>query len=140
MSVLVVDASVAAKWFFVEAHSEEARLILDEQNDLHSPDFMYLEFDKFLKRKIERGETDKILADEIRCTLERYPIQTHPFLPFRELAWEISNQTGTSVYDCLYMALAVLLECQVLTADVHMVNSMHKSEYINRVQLLDGSQ
>jgi predicted nucleic acid-binding protein len=43
MSVYVVDASVAAKWFFDEPFSDEATRLLDASHTLHVPDFFLLE-------------------------------------------------------------------------------------------------
>jgi predicted nucleic acid-binding protein len=45
MSVYVVDASVAAKWFFEEAYSEDASRPLHAKYRLHAPDFLLLELD-----------------------------------------------------------------------------------------------
>ena len=84
----MVDASVVAKWFFNEELSKTARRVLHGGYDLHAPDFMFMEIDKLLMRKIRRGDTDKKLADEIRAATRSYAIQVHAFMQFRELAWE----------------------------------------------------
>lgn len=48
MSILVVDAGVAAKWFFDEPLSDEAARLLDPSYELHAPDFFLLEIDNVL--------------------------------------------------------------------------------------------
>ena len=39
MSVLIVDASVGAKWFFEEEFSDFSIALLDSRHQLHAPDF-----------------------------------------------------------------------------------------------------
>ncbi len=56
MSIFVVDASVAAKWFFDEPLSAEAARLLDVSHGLHAPDFFSLEIDSILCKKMRRGE------------------------------------------------------------------------------------
>ena len=48
MSLYVVDASVAAKWFIEEVHAEAALALLRESNRLHAPDFLLVEMDGLL--------------------------------------------------------------------------------------------
>ncbi len=48
MSIYVVDASVAAKWFLEEDYTTEAFRLLALGNTLHAPDFMLLDIDHVL--------------------------------------------------------------------------------------------
>lgn len=117
MSVYVVDASVAAKWFLPEQYTESARRVLAPENDLHAPDLFLVEIDSVLCRHIRRGELSIAEGDEIRRSLVGYPIQYTPLEELRTLAYAMANQTRTTPYDCLYLALAVLLGGQMVTAD-----------------------
>ena len=45
MSVYVIDASIAAKWFFDENLSGAARGVLNQEHRLFAPDFFLLEMD-----------------------------------------------------------------------------------------------
>ena len=56
MSIYVVDASVAAKWFFDEPLSDESARLLDPSHVLHVPDLFLIEIDSVLCKKIRRGE------------------------------------------------------------------------------------
>ena len=117
MSVYVLDASVAAKWFMEEDHDDVALAILTGPDELHAPDFLLLEVDSVLCKWIRRGTLTVPEADAVRAGLRRYPIQTHPFGQIHDSAYAIAKQTARSVYDCLYLALAERLGAQVVTAD-----------------------
>jgi predicted nucleic acid-binding protein len=67
--IIVVDASVAAKWFIAEDNTDDALLLLDMPFDLHAPDLLYLEFDNILCKLIRRGllsEEEGFDSDRIR--------------------------------------------------------------------------
>jgi len=117
MSVFVVDASVAAKWFFNEEDAVNALSVLHEGNQLHAPDFLRLEMDSILCKWVRRGTVGAADARDIRDTFRRYPIEYHPFASLQDSAYAIATQAGRSVYDCLYVALAALLKAKMVTAD-----------------------
>ena len=117
MSLYVVDASVAAKWFTDEEDATPALMLLDERHALHAPDFFALEMDSVLCKWIRRGVVTEPEGDDIRATLGRLPIQYHPFRLLQDSAYAIANRTGLSLYDGLYVALAVLLKGRLVTAD-----------------------
>ena len=117
MSVSVVDASVAAKWVFPEYYTEDALRLLADRNRLHAPDFILAELDDVVCKRIRRGEISRVDGNRVREALRRFPIQTHSFLPLLDPAYEIALRSGRSLYDCLYIALAVLLDGRMVTAD-----------------------
>jgi len=124
MSVFIVDASVAAKWFFKEDNGEEALSILDESNQLHAPDFLLLEMDSIILKWVRRGAVGPQEGIDIRDALRRYPVQHHPFTSFLDDAFTIASQTGQSIYDCLYVALAAVLHGRMVTADRRLYDAM----------------
>jgi len=117
MSTLVVDASVAAKLFVEEDLSEAALSVLDVSNQLHAPDFLFLEMDNVICKWVRRGVITESEGGDIRAAFRRIPIKVHPFVSLRDSAYYIANQTRRSVYDCLYVALAVFLNGWMVTAD-----------------------
>ena len=127
MSTYVVDASVAAKWFFDEPLSEEANRLLDPYHVLHVPDFFLLEIDSILCKKIRRGEISEGEAKEIRSALGIFPIQKHPFQLMMDPAFELAVQTQSSTYDCLYLVLAIVLGSKMVTADRRFYDNISKS-------------
>ncbi len=117
MSVYVVDASVAVKWFLEEVHSHDAARLLRPEYRLHAPDFLLLEVDSVLCRKIRRTEISHDEAIEVRSALRSFPVEKHPFALLMDAAYEMASRNRGSVYDCMYLALAMVLGARMVTAD-----------------------
>jgi len=115
--IVIVDASVAAKWFFGEEYSEAALCLLGNPFELHIPEFFFLEIDSILSKRIHRRELSEVEALEIHDEVRSIPIQSYPTFDLLERAFEMVLETGQSVYDCIYLALAEALEGRMVTAD-----------------------
>jgi len=61
-------------------------------------------------------------------------LKWHPDEPLFPKAFEIANETGRSLYDCLYLSLAVSLDAQMVTADLRFYNALKDGDY--RAKLL----
>ena len=133
MSVFIVDASVAAKWFIEEKHSGAALSVLDEKNQLHAPDFLLLEMDSIICKWIRRDVVSPAEGSDVRSALRQYPIQYHPFVPLLDSAFAIANRTGQSMYDCLYVALAALIKGRMVTADRTLHDAIKKGSFRKNV-------
>lgn len=133
MSILIVDASVAAKWFFKEDGREEALSVLDEGNQLHAPDFLLLEMDSIIRKWVRRGAVGPEEGRDIRDALRLYPVQFHPFMSALDPAFDIASQTGQSVYDCLYIALAAILKGRMVTADRRLHDALKNGPFKRHV-------
>lgn len=117
MSSCVVDASVAAKWFVREEHTEAAHSLLDERNDLHVPDIFLVETDSFICKWVRRGIMTAVDGGGIRASIRGTSLQFHPFGPLLDSAYAIAAETGQGIYDCLYVALAALVGGPMVAAD-----------------------
>lgn len=137
MSVLVVDASVAAKWFLEEVHSRAARRVLEPGNELFAPDFLLLEIDSVLWKRLRRGELTPRDCADARLLLRQLPITFHPFAAMQDSAYEIAVRADHSVYDCLYVALAVLLDGRLITADRRLANAFADDPASPHVQWIE---
>ncbi|MFH1091272.1 MAG: type II toxin-antitoxin system VapC family toxin [Pseudomonadota bacterium] len=129
MNVIIVDASIAAKWFIEENYGQAALSVLNDNNQLHAPDFMLLEMDNIICKWIRRRSIDTREAVDLRIALRQYPIKLHPFLSCLDPAFAIAVQTGQSVYDSLYVALATLLEGRMVTADRRLYDLVKNSRF-----------
>ena len=133
MSVLIVDASIAAKWFIEEEDSEAALSVLDKTNRLHAPDFLLVEMDSIICKWIRRGIVSLLEGNNLRYALRQYPIQHHQLISFLDSTFAIANRTGQSIYDCLYVALAVLIDGRMVTADRKLYDALKNSPFKKHV-------
>jgi predicted nucleic acid-binding protein len=124
LSLYVVDANVVAKWFVPEPLSEEAVRLLDEKHELASPDLLWPELGNVLWKKARAGQLTSQETARIVRALDQFPVTVFPSRLVLEGALEIALGTGRSVYDSVYVALAVALECPLVTADERLVNTL----------------
>ncbi len=125
MSALVIDASVGVKWFVPEDHSAEARVRRSGPDELHVPAFFFdLEIASVLWMKVRRAEIARADADLILAQLPALPVVRHPEAPLLPAAFDLADRAQRTVYDCLYLALAVQLGGRMVTADQKLYNSL----------------
>jgi predicted nucleic acid-binding protein len=137
MSAYVIDASVAAKWFTQEEYTTDATRLLTGQHELHAPDFFMLEMDSIICKWVRRGIITEADGSAARSTLAQLPIEKHPFVPLRDAAYSLANRTGRSVYDCLYVALASLLNTAMVTADRRLYNALAAGPFERHVAWIE---
>ena len=114
---VVVDASVAVKWLLTEPYSAEALKLLSGDTALHAPDLLLSEVGNILWKRVRKSE---ITADKARELLEwliALPLELHTSSPLMLAALEIACQYDRTVYDSLYIALAVREKTVLVTAD-----------------------
>jgi predicted nucleic acid-binding protein len=137
MSLFVVDASVGVKWFVPEVHSDAARRLQDSAHDLHVPTLFDVEIGNIIWKKRRRSELTRAEADAILAQLPLLPLTRHPESLLLVQAFDLAEQTQRTVYDSLYLALAVHLNGQVVTADERWWNSLQGTswqQFLIRVQ------
>ena len=138
MSVYIVDASVAAKWFFDEGHGTgDALRLLSDKHHLHAPDLFLVEFDNITLKRVRRNETTADQANVIRKAIRKFTVGLHGNVPLLEPAYEIAMETGASIYDSLYVALAALMEAPVVTADRRLFNVLANGRFGKHVLMLE---
>lgn len=124
MTNYIVDASVAAKWYLPEEHSGSASQLINDQFILHVPDLFYCEIANVLWKRVSRTELDSKKALEILNAIEAFPFKVNNSNTFIVAAFEIACQIKCTVYDSLYLAIAVYHDCQMVTADKRFYNTV----------------
>lgn len=124
MSLYVVDANVAAKWFVPESLTEQALRLLDDAHELAVPDLLWPEVASVVWKKSRRGELTADEASRVVAALDVCPLVVFPSRLVLAGALEIAFATGRSTYDSVYLSLAVALECRLATADERMANAL----------------
>lgn len=131
MRLYVVDASVAAKWtlpgpsepLFVEAESV-LRQFVHGQVSLVVPDFFWVEITNILCKAVRVGRCTKSSAEASLVALRNHRIPTVSTLPLLDSALDKAIVYGRSVYDSVYLALAVESAGELVTADEKLVNAV----------------
>jgi predicted nucleic acid-binding protein len=138
MNRYVVDASVAVKWFVPEILSEFALQLLRPENELSAPDLLMPEVCNTFWKKIGRGELE--LDDALQCLtdLNLMPLQLYASAELAHDALRVSAREKISAYDSLYLALASLLDCRLVTADARLRNSIRDDTLKYRILLLES--
>jgi predicted nucleic acid-binding protein len=121
---IVVDASVAVKWYVHEVHTAAASRFLDARFEPIVPDLLWSEFGNILWKKLRRGDLTADAAHEIVGELKRVSIKTEPVAPFLEAALETAVKLGRTFYDGAYLTLAEHLDCRLVTADGKLYNAV----------------
>jgi predicted nucleic acid-binding protein len=114
---LIVDASVAIKWFVPEVLSSEAELLLEGGDDLFAPDLLLLECGNIIWKKVRSGELARPHGDAALAALRSGPIHFVDTRPLVEQALNLAHELEHPVYDCLYLAVAETVDGVVVTAD-----------------------
>jgi len=134
---LVIDASVALKWVLDETGGEAASALLDEE--LIAPPLWLVEAANALWRRAQRGEISADGARERLAELFNAPVTTTAIEADLEAATELALKLAHPVCDCLYLALAIRENTQVVTADRRFVTAVDRSPtYKSTVRLLGG--
>jgi predicted nucleic acid-binding protein len=133
MTPYVVDASVVIKWFVDEVHAEAARRLQEDQYELSAPDLLWSECGNILWKKVRRRELTPDEARLIWGGLEQQPISAFPSRLVLDLALEVAFDANRTVYDCCYLALAMLTGCRLVTADQKLFNALQDGSYAMHV-------
>jgi len=131
VSLFVVDASVAAKWCLPptgEPLSTQAlRLLADYaagQVRFVVPDLFWAELGNLLWKAVRLGRCAKSHAESALDSVLERGFSTVSSVSLLAPALAIASSFDRSVYDCLYVALAVHSKAHFLTADERLANSL----------------
>ena len=114
---LVVDASVAAKWFVREDLSDEAAELLGYFDRLCSVDLLIAEVTNIAWKKLTLGVIAPAQAADMAKGIRAAISKLYPSGLFNERALQLATELRHSVYDCLYLACAEALDAPLVTAD-----------------------
>jgi predicted nucleic acid-binding protein len=134
MTTFVVDASVAAKWFFPEEHSTESRRLLSRRHTLIAPDLIWSELANIVWKRVRRRELEPHEATKLITDIIRLPLQIAPTQPLVAPALELAVATDRTVYDCLYLATALARNCRLVTADDRFVNALVSTPFSKHIR------
>jgi predicted nucleic acid-binding protein len=127
----VLDASVAVKWFLPAAAEPlvpEARRVLEgycaATTALLAPDLFWPELGNVFWKCVRLGRLSRRSAAEPLGAVRSLKIPTAPTEPLIEPALAIAERFRRTVYDAVYVALAVDRGVPLLTADERLANAL----------------
>jgi predicted nucleic acid-binding protein len=126
---VVVDASVAIKWFVPEVHSGAARHLLRDGIALLAPDLIWAEVANALWRKWRDRELAAEHVEGILNDFRRYPLRVCSGESLYDVAWPVARGSGRTFYDSLYLALAMSNGCRLVTADLRFYNAVKETHW-----------
>jgi len=133
MNRYVVDASVAVKWYLPEIHDADARRLLTGGGDLLVPDLIFSEVGNILWKRVRSGQILETEAQTVLQSLGALSLSVAPSWPLVLPALAIACQTQRTVYDCLYLALAVRESAVMVTADEKFHNALQATPLVSHI-------
>ncbi len=131
MSLWVVDASVAAKWFLPaagETLTEEALRFLrgyaSGQLRFIVPDLFWAEFGNILWKAVRQGRWTRAAAETAIAAMKGRNLPTVPSVTLLGEAFTVATTFDRTVYDSLYVALAITSKAQFVTADERLAHAL----------------
>lgn len=133
---LVVDSSVVLKWFVEEPDRAQAVSLLDGDDHLIATALVLCEVTNALWRKARKGEATALQVTEaiheMNSTLTLRPIAPE----MTEAAFQIAQEIGHSIYDCMFLACAMQEEAELITADTKFIEKVSEMDFAVRVRQL----
>jgi predicted nucleic acid-binding protein len=136
MSTLVIDASVAIKWFLPEPYSINAIRLLDAGHELAAPDLIFPECGNVLWKKWLRQELEPDVIPVLLGDLCRMNVRIVPTFSLTDEASRIAVTWRRSFYDSIYIALAVACNGRMITADEKLCNALKGTPMAQRVVMI----
>jgi len=127
---LVLDTSVAVKWYASEDHTVESLQLAQDARQgsvrLLSPDILLPEFCHTLHKAVRAGVLPRGEVRTVLNAFRRVPIDLVPAAELVDEALHLTMLTGGAFYDALFVALAQREDADVVTADERMINAFAK--------------
>lgn len=127
--LFILDASVAVKWFVTEQSRRKALQVrhdyVEGKIDLAAPSLLFYEVGNALRYR--PGSTADVLS---KASASLVDLELRTYDVSKDLSRETANlayQYGITFYDGVYLALGVLLEGRLLTADSRLGRKLGKS-------------
>ena len=131
MTSLVVDASLAVKWLPLFANetlvTQAIRLLerrLVGEIEMLVPDLFWPEVASVLCKAVRKRVCESDEANRALSTLQEQNLTTISSVALVTPALSIAVRHGRSVYDSLYVALAVASNSELVTADERLANAL----------------
>jgi len=131
LTALVLDASVAMKWAIPSAKetlaAESLQLLkryTDGDINFIVPDVFWAEIGNVLWKGVRQRRWPQAVAERATSEIRGQDFFTVSSLELLADAMKIALVHDRSVYDCLYVALAIQFKTEMITADEGLANAL----------------
>lgn len=122
MALLVIDASVALKWFIPEWDSEHALRL--RGRELCAPDLLLAEAGNALWKAVRRRLLAQAEAKAAFAALHASGIRWFATGDLSSEALAHAVNLDHAIYDCIYLALARRLDTVMVTSDERLIRKL----------------
>ena len=136
MAKYVIDVGVGLKWFLDEEQADKARSNLSRNVEYFIPRLFYLETSAVLAKKVRRRELDKNEATRIRQTLGAFPFDVTPNEFLEDQSFDLALLHQISMYDAVYIVLAIAIEGKMLTSDTRFAKAMEQVGLVEWIEVV----
>ncbi len=134
----VLDSSVAVKWFVDEEDSDKARTLKDKfvegTIDITAPHLLKYEVANAL-RWHAKAQVDRRTLRAALSAIDGYQFLIIPTTEAWAKAVDLSYTSEISPYDAIYLGVAHVLRCQLVSSDKRLMEALPSSES-NTIMLL----
>ena len=128
--MIVIDASVAAKWLFPrEVRAQEAEALLTDsiqQSDpIVAPSLLLFEIANIIRQRMIREGLALADADRLMVRFLALPVQLQAPAGLHQRALAVADAYGLrAAYDAHYVALSLVLRCDLWTDDQRLIRQL----------------
>jgi predicted nucleic acid-binding protein len=133
---LVIDASIAAKWYLPESDSAAAEKLVELDAEFHAPNFLETQFASIFWKHCVAQKTTIDVWRIARVQLKKIIPAWHLDERLHEQSLELAIAHKHHVFDCIYLALAIQIDGMAVTSDKQFLARFAKSIYSNRIVAL----
>jgi predicted nucleic acid-binding protein len=114
---LIVDASVAIRWFIAAPRWEAARALKEPGVQFFAPEIVLADLGTLLGRLVRSGELDAEDAKTVMHVAPRAFVRLFPIMLLRDRALALALETDLDLTGCFYLALAEWEDAPLVTDD-----------------------
>jgi predicted nucleic acid-binding protein len=133
---IVVDASVAIKWYTPEVRHANAKALLDLAETVVAPELIVSEVTNAAWAKVQRGEISERVARLVAAWIGSGVPALVPAIELNEHALEIALSLRHPVYDCIYLACAEFEAALLVTDDQRLLRAAGSGPWRDKVMAL----
>jgi predicted nucleic acid-binding protein len=133
---LVVDANIAVGWSLESPNSPNCIRILRETEAVIAPDLIIPEVSNVFYQQLKNGAANKDRIVDGLELLPRWFAELVPSAMLRSRAFDLALELKHPVYDCFYLALALMRDVLFVTSDAHFQRKAAAAGYGDTVVLL----